>query len=80
MLDYYIRKEQGNRVCEAFNALSESAHQTNLPTELYSGGWFDGLIGDQPRYPDIETYWSGYSLGNQEYWCKKKGITLSNDY
>ncbi len=76
MLDYYLEKEQENRVKEATNALKKSVNQHKPPTEPYSGGWFDGYIGDKPRYPENGSYWSGYSLGNREYWCKQKGIEL----
>ncbi len=78
MLDYCIKKRQGNRIPEASNRLRKSANQPKPPTEKYSGGWFDGLIGDKPMYPENSDYWSGYSLGYREFWCRHKGVTLSN--
>ncbi len=81
MYKHYIQIDQIQREIEAEVALNEkSAKEYEPATELYSGGWFDGLIGDKSRYPELEIYWSGYSQRNREYWCKKKGITLSNDY
>ena len=60
-----------------FNRL---ANQPKPPTEKYSVGWFDGLIGENPMYPENSDYWSGYSLGYREFWCKQKGVELSNKF
>ncbi|MDJ0650662.1 MAG: hypothetical protein QNJ60_18370 [Xenococcaceae cyanobacterium MO_188.B19] len=78
MLDYYIKKGQGYPIPEASNRLRKSIDQSKPPTEKYSVGWFDGLIGENPMYPENSDYWSGYSLGNREFWCKQKGVTLSD--
>ena len=80
MLDYYTEKGQGNRIPEASNLLRKSTNQTKPPTEKYSVGWFDGLIGDKPMYPENSDYWSGYSLGYREFWCSKKGVTISDRF
>ena len=80
MLNYYIKKEQENRAQEARNAIEESVNQPKSPTDQYSGGWFDGYTGEQPRYPELWDYWSGYSQGNREYWCQQKGITLPEEF
>ena len=58
----------------------ESTNQPKPTTEKYSGGWFDGLIGENPMYPENSDYWSGYSLGYREYWCSKKGVELSDRF
>ena len=60
--------------------LNKSAHQPKPPTEEYSEGWFNGLIGEIPMYPENDNYWSGYSLGNREYWCSQKGVELSERF
>ncbi len=75
-----MKKGQGNRIPEVLNAFKQSTNQTKPPTEKYSGGWFDGLIGENPMYPENSDYWSGYSLGNREFWCKEKGVTLSDRF
>lgn len=48
--------------------------------EKYSGGWFDGLIGETPMYPENTDYWSGYSLGYREFWCRQKSVELSDRF
>ena len=80
MLSQYIKKQQGNRIPEATNHLRKSTKQTKPPTEKYSLGWFNGLIGENPMYPENDNYWSGYSLGNREFWCKQKGVTISDRF
>ncbi len=80
MLNYELQIDQQNRVKEAINALEESVNQPEPPTELYSGGWFDGFIGEQPLHPELWDYWKGYSQGNRKYWCKQKGITLPEEF
>ncbi len=80
MLGQYTKKGQGNRTPEMLNDVKESTHRSESQTEKYSRGWFDGLIGDKPMYPENSDYWSGYSLGYREYWCKQKGVTLSDRF
>ncbi len=80
MLGHYIKKQQGNLIPEAANSLRKSTNQPKPPTEKYSGGWFDGLIGENPMYPENTEYWSGYSLGYREFWCKCKGVELSERF
>ena len=69
MLDYDTKKRQGNRVFDPPNALKKSVNQPKPPTEKYSGGWFGGLIGDKPLYPE-----------NSEFWCSQKGVELSERF
>ena len=71
MLNHYREKEQENRVIGTIT--------TEPPAEQYSGGWFDGLIGEKPRYPELKGYWSGYQQGLREYYATLAGIELPND-
>ena len=80
MLDYYIKKGQGYPIPEASNHLSKSTNQPKALTEKYSVGWFDGLIGENPMYPENSEYWTGYRLGNRQYWCKQQGVELSERF
>ncbi len=80
MLGQYTKKRQGKRIPETSNRLRKSTSQPESPTEKYSGGWFDGLIGENPMYPENSEYWSGYSLGCREFWCSKKGVELSDRF
>ena len=80
MLGQYTKKGQGNRTPEVLNIVKESTNQAKPPTEEYSEGWFNGLIGEIPMYPENDNYWSGYSLGNREYWCSQKGVELSERF
>lgn len=76
MLNYEFQIEQENR---AVTTLSESTKHPEPPTEQYSGGWFDGLIGEKPRYPELKLYWSGYQQGLREYYANLAGLELPND-
>ena len=80
MLRHYPKKGQVNRVPEVLNIGNKSPYQPESPTEKYSGGWFHGLIGENPMYPENSEYWSGYSLGYREFWCKQKGVALSDRF
>lgn len=62
------------------NTVKKSGNHPKAPTEKYSGGWFDGLIGENPMYPENNNYWSGYTLGNREYWCRQKEVELSDRF
>ena len=79
MLNHYREKEQENRVIGAVTTLSQSTKNPEPPAEQYSGGWFDGLIGEKPRYPELKVYWSGYQQGLREYYATLAGIELPND-
>ncbi len=50
--------------------------EENLDTDLYSGGFFDGLIGSEPLYPEKSSYWSGYQIGYREYWAGKLSVEI----
>ena len=79
MLNHYREKEQENRVIRKVTTLSKSIEQPEPPAEQYSGGWFDGLIGEKPRYPGLKLYWSGYQQGLREYYANLANIELPND-
>lgn len=70
-------------VNEMFN-LHKSVEQRSLERQeleanLYSLGWFDGLIGSNPTQPENNSYWLGYSLGCREYWAKKLEVKLPSE-
>lgn len=44
--------------------------------ELYSSGWFDGLMGYSPELPHFKDYWDGYQLGYREYCCSLSGVEI----
>ena len=61
MYKHYIQIDQIQREIEAEVALNQKSYiQSEAPTGLYSKGWFDGLIGDKPRYRELEPYCLGY--------------------
>jgi hypothetical protein len=54
----------------------KSLERQELETDLYSVGWFDGLIGCHPVMPENNSYWYGYQLGAREYWAKKLEVEI----
>lgn len=54
--------------------------KASLNTDLYSGGFFDGLIGVEPSHPEQHSYWEGYQIGSREYWAKKLGVEIANEF
>ena len=46
----------------------------------YSKGELDGQTNLNPSHPEDWNYWSGYSQGNREYWCRRKGISLPDEF
>ena len=58
----------------------EQVHQeTELNTDLYSVGYFEGYIGCEPSHPEQHSYWSGYQIGSREYWAKKLGVKIPTE-
>ena len=53
--------------------------ESNRETDSYSLGFFDGLIGSEPSQPERNSYWSGYQIGNREYWAKKLGVLIPSE-
>jgi hypothetical protein len=41
--------------------------EPDINTDLYSAGWFDGLMGFSPELSHLRDYWDGYALGYREY-------------
>ena len=54
--------------------------EENLDTDLYSGGFFDGLIGLEPSSPEKFSYWSGYQIGNREYCAAKLSVEIPTQF
>ena len=50
--------------------------ETEINTELYSAGWFDGLMGYSPKLPHFKDYWDGYAIGYREYCCSLLGVSI----
>ncbi len=52
----------------SLNQISEQRSNINyepdINIDLYSAGWFDGLMGLDAQLPQIKDYWDGYALGN----------------
>ena len=46
----------------------------------YSDGELDGQTNLNPSHPEDWDYWAGYSQGNREYWCRRKGISLPDEF
>ena len=44
--------------------------------ELYSAGFFDGLMGLNAELPHFEDYWFGYQIGYREYCCGLLGVSI----
>jgi hypothetical protein len=66
-----LREQQGKRAREV---------ETSLNTDLYSVGYFDGLIGLEPSHPEKHSYWEGYQIGSREFWAKKLGVEIPTEF
>lgn len=77
MFNLYISVEQQDRERQELDAVHNEA---SLNTDLYSGGFFDGLIGLEPSAPEQHSYWSGYQIGCREYWAKKLGVVIPTEF
>ncbi|VEP16500.1 conserved hypothetical protein [Hyella patelloides LEGE 07179] len=72
-----LEQEQEQR---AENSRAAVEAQINLDTDLYSLGWFEGLMNSEPTQVEEQSYWSGYSLGQREYWAKKLGVEIPTEF
>ena len=54
--------------------------EESLNTDLYSGGFFDGLIGCEPRHLEEQSYWEGFQIGLRENWAKKLGVVIPTEF
>jgi hypothetical protein len=77
MIDLRLSVEQEKRERQELEAREVEA---NLETDLYSAGFFDGIIGLEPSNPERHSYWSGYSIGYREYWAKKLGVEIPTEF
>ncbi len=77
MINSYINIDQENRVDQELERIEREA---NRETDLYSLGWFDGLIGLKPSQLEKQSYWEGYSLGQREYWAKKLKVEIPTEF
>ena len=50
--------------------------EAKLDVEMYSRGFFDGLIGSEPSSPEKSSYSTGYQLGYREYWACKLSVEI----
>ena len=73
MIDSYTSVEQSSREEQEFEIIRQ---ETTLNTDLYSLGYFEGIIGLEPSQPEQHSYWSGYQIGCREYWAKKLSVVI----
>ena len=76
-LNIALETEQANREQQGLEAREAEA---NLETDLYSGGFFDGLIGLEPSQPEVHSYWSGYQTGYREYWAGRLSVEIPTEF
>ena len=76
MIDLPVSVEQEKRETQEIDSLQEEA---NLDVEMYSGGFFDGLMGSEPSSPSSTSYWDGYALGYREYWAAKLSVEIATE-
>ncbi|MDJ0590002.1 MAG: hypothetical protein QNJ72_08415 [Pleurocapsa sp. MO_226.B13] len=77
MFNLPVSVEQENRERQELDRIHDEA---SLNTDLYSGGFFDGLIGAEPTKPEQHSYWAGYQIGSREYWAKKLGVEIPTEF
>ena len=77
MNNLYLSVEQKNRERQEKERIYDEA---SLNTDLYSGGYFEGLIGLEPSHPEQHSYWEGYQIGSREYWAKKLGVVIPSEF
>ena len=77
MIDSYTSLEQSSREEQEFEIIRE---EERLDIDLYSVGYFEGIIGLEPSVPEQHSYWSGYQIGSREYWAKKLGVEIPTQF
>ena len=77
MFDMYLNIDEENREKQGLDLIHEEASQN---TDLYSAGWFDGLIGLEPSQVEKYIYWQGYQLGLREHWAKKLKVEIPTEF
>ena len=73
----YLSVDRKNREQQERDLLNEEA---SLNTDLYSEGFFDGLIGCEPRHLEEQSYWEGFQIGLRENWAKKLGVVIPTEF
>lgn len=77
MIDVSTSLKQENRERQG---LATTHNKVSLNTDLYSDGYFSGYIGLEATHPEDYSYWSGYQIGCREYWAKKLGVEISQQF
>lgn len=77
MFNLSVSVEQEKRERQELDQVHKEA---GLNTDLYSGGFFDGLIGLEPNHPEKHSYWSGYQVGYREYWAAKLSVEIPSEF
>ena len=73
MFNLHLSVDKKNRKEQEFEV---NRQETTLNTDLYSLGYFEGIIGLEPSQPEQHSYWSGYQIGCREYWAKKLSVVI----
>ena len=73
MFNLHLSVDQKNREEQEFEIIRE---EERLNTDIYSLGYFEGIIGLEPSQPEQHSYWSGYQIGSREYWAKKLSVVI----
>ena len=73
MINSYTSLKQKNREEQEFEEIRQ---ESVLNTDIYSAGYFEGIIGLEPSQPEKHSYWMGYQIGCREYWAKKLGVVI----
>jgi len=67
-LNITLEQDQQQRIENDLAAYHDQIHEeTELNTDKYSAGYFEGYIGMEPRHPQDHIYWSGYEVGIRKY-------------
>lgn len=74
MINVHKILEQSNQETQG-----QIERKSNLDTDLYSTGYFEGYIGCEPSQPEQHGYWEGYQIGAREYWAKKLGVKIPTE-
>lgn len=72
-----VNIKQSNRERQELEAKN---NEVVLNTDLYSEGYFEGYIGAEPSQSEQDSYWAGYQIGSWEYWAKKLGVEIPNEF
>lgn len=80
-LNIALQQEQQQWIEEDLEAVEQQKpEEEGLNTDLYSGGYFDGLIGLEPSQPENQSYWEGYQIGYREYWAGKLSVEIPAEF